>query len=426
MTKSRLLRAVFIGFLLFIVFLILSCVPKGEVDYIKHEETGRDGRFIAYINGTVLDTKTNLMWASKDNGQNITWEDAKNYCGSYDGGGYTDWRMPTIKELSGIYDSKQNNYYHVTELINITACCLWTSETWGREALYFVFHSGLQNWGYKVGLGGSRVLPVRVATTEEILETDPIELSNQGENFIEEGQYDRAIAYLNKAIEINPRYAKAYSYRGSAYAGKGHYDKAISDCNKAIAINPRDAHAYGYRGIVHFNKGQYDKAISDFNKAIEINPRDAEVYNSRGGAYLAKGKINRTISDCNKAIEINPKLVYAYNSRGIAYLSKGQYNKAISDLNMAIEINPRYAEAYNSRGNVFGKMGQYDKAISDFNKAIEINPIYAVAYNSRAIAYFYIREYDKAWNDVHEAQNLGYNVHPGFLEALRQSSGREK
>ena len=36
-------------------------------------EKGRDGRFVAYDNGTVLDTSTNLMWASKDNGNNINW-----------------------------------------------------------------------------------------------------------------------------------------------------------------------------------------------------------------------------------------------------------------------------------------------------------------------------------------------------------------
>jgi hypothetical protein len=30
------------------------------------------------------------------------------------------------------------------------------------------------------------------------------------------------------------------------------------------------------------------------------------------------------------------------------------------------------------------------------------------------------------WDDVHKAQNLGYTVHPGFLKALRQASGRQK
>jgi len=59
------------------------------------------------------------------------------------------------------------------------------------------------------------------ATTEEIKETDSDELLNQGIALLEEGQYDRAIAYFNKAIELNPRLAEAYSNRGLAYLGKG-------------------------------------------------------------------------------------------------------------------------------------------------------------------------------------------------------------
>ena len=55
---------------------------------------------------------------------------------------------------------------------------------------------------------------VGCATTEEIKETDSVALYNQGTDFVEEGQYDRAIAYFSKAIEINPTYAKAYSNRG--------------------------------------------------------------------------------------------------------------------------------------------------------------------------------------------------------------------
>jgi len=99
-------------------------------------------------------------------------------------------------------------------------------------------------------------------TTEEIKETDSDVLLNQGVVLLEEGQYDRAIAYFNKAIEINPKYAVAYLNRGSAYDGKGQYDKAISDFNKAIEINPRFAVAYFNRGFVYDRKGQLDKAIA--------------------------------------------------------------------------------------------------------------------------------------------------------------------
>lgn len=40
-------------------------------------ETARDGRFIAYDNGTVLDTNTNLICAAKDNGSDVNWANAK-------------------------------------------------------------------------------------------------------------------------------------------------------------------------------------------------------------------------------------------------------------------------------------------------------------------------------------------------------------
>ena len=54
------------------------------------------------------------------------------------------------------------------------------------------------------------------ATIEEIKETDPVALLIQGEAFYEKGQYDQAIAYYNKAIEINPRFTEAYYDRGLA------------------------------------------------------------------------------------------------------------------------------------------------------------------------------------------------------------------
>jgi hypothetical protein len=134
-------------------------------------ETGRDGRFIAYDNGTVLDTRTNLLWAAKDNGANINWQDAKTYCRNYRGGGYTDWRMPTQDELAELYDETIINTnppadgcggdYHLTNLIHLTCCCPWASETRGSMAAFFGFSNGPRQWLDQSYLGSIRVLPVR-------------------------------------------------------------------------------------------------------------------------------------------------------------------------------------------------------------------------------------------------------------------------
>ena len=130
----------------------------------KVNEIARDGNFIAYSNGIVVDTSTGLTWAAKDNGRNVTWQEAKEYCESYRGGGYMDWRMPTRDELEGIYDkTKRNRYnYRVTKLIDIMSCCSWVSEIRGSRAAVFSFtRSGGRFWFDQSYSGGYRVIPVR-------------------------------------------------------------------------------------------------------------------------------------------------------------------------------------------------------------------------------------------------------------------------
>jgi len=133
-------------------------------------ETARDGRFIAYNNGTVMDTKTGLMWAAKDNEYDIKRDDAKSYCENYRGGGYTDWWLPTQDELAGLYDADksyratQRDYnVHLTELIALSTCCSWTSDTSSIGAAYFPFWLGLRLWFLQSIVSGIRVLPVRSA-----------------------------------------------------------------------------------------------------------------------------------------------------------------------------------------------------------------------------------------------------------------------
>jgi hypothetical protein len=133
-------------------------------------EIKRDGRFIDNGNGTVTDTKTGLMWAAKDNGSNINWENAKSYCENYRGGGYTDWRLPTQDELAWLYDGSksyraaQRDYaVYLTELIQLSTCCPWASETRGSDAAYFYFNVGSRYWGHQSEAKDIRALPVRSA-----------------------------------------------------------------------------------------------------------------------------------------------------------------------------------------------------------------------------------------------------------------------
>jgi tetratricopeptide (TPR) repeat protein len=84
-------------------------------------------------------------------------------------------------------------------------------------------------------------------------------------------RYRKAKDDCSKAIEFNPKLAKAYSSRGNLYGELGQYQKAIDDYNKAIKLDPKNAMAYyERRGNLYGNLGQTQKAIGDFSQVIKL------------------------------------------------------------------------------------------------------------------------------------------------------------
>ena len=120
-------------------------------------------RFVNNHNGTVTDTKTGLMWAAQDNGRPINWMEAQSYCRAYNGGGHTDWRMPSLDELAGLYEPQEKNTrgYHLSKEIETTAASCWASDTDGDRAARFNFTYGAVYWLRRPYAGPTRVLPVR-------------------------------------------------------------------------------------------------------------------------------------------------------------------------------------------------------------------------------------------------------------------------
>jgi hypothetical protein len=97
--------------------------------------------------------------------------------------------------------------------------------------------------------------------------------------------YDEAIEQYNKAIELDPKYAIAYSHRGHAYASKDQYDLAIADYDKSIALAPENGYPYYHRGYAYEMTDVMDRAVADFNQVI-TKSSDAEL------VALARGQLD--------------------------------------------------------------------------------------------------------------------------------------
>jgi tetratricopeptide (TPR) repeat protein len=182
---------------------------------------------------------------------------------------------------------------------------------------------------------------------------------------LKETDLDLGIEYYANAIRLMPDFAEAYNNRGAAYNNKGEYDRAIADLNKAISLNPNFVSPFVNRGNAYEKKGNYDQAIIDYNRALLLCPEDAELFVNRGLAYRGKGDYESAFNDYNKAIALDPELAEAYNNRGIAYIYRNEYDTAISDFTKALSLKPQNASYYNHRGSAYSLKEEWENAIED-------------------------------------------------------------
>ncbi|CAN2042770.1 exported hypothetical protein [Candidatus Magnetomoraceae bacterium gMMP-15] len=119
--------------------------------YVRAVHSGQDP-VIEYLDnlvingdGTVIDTKTGLMWQQATSDR-MNWKDALAYCENLTLGGYSDWRLPNIKELVSIIDLK--NYYPAIDTIHFpdtVSSYYWSSVSYAantNRAWVVYFHSG--------------------------------------------------------------------------------------------------------------------------------------------------------------------------------------------------------------------------------------------------------------------------------------------
>ena len=181
-----------------------------------------------------------------------------------------------------------------------------------------------------------------------------------------------AMKAFDKAIELDPNFAKAYAGRAAIYDDWGEYQKALRESEQAIQLDPNHAWGFHTRGCANIGLRNFQKAIEDLNRAIELFPKYAYAYANRSRVHHILKNYHRALDDASKAIECNPEISIGYFRRGRALVSLNKFQDAIKDFDKSIELDPTFSWSLLQRGYTYLKLDKTKQALEDLKKAASL------------------------------------------------------
>jgi serine/threonine-protein kinase len=158
----------------------------------------------------------------------------------------------------------------------------------------------------------------------------------------------RAIAALQKAVELDPNYPQAWAALGRAYVGAGVIGAPFAEVR-------RKAHV----------------AVS---RAIELAPDLPDVLAARAGLRLADWDWTGAKADLDRALEIDPENAAALYCMAEYLTWMGRLPEVVTWDRRRVEKEPLSSSAWNDLGVDYWFLGRFDEAESAFSRAMEVDP----------------------------------------------------
>ena len=203
-----------------------------------------------------------------------------------------------------------------------------------------------------------------------------------------------------------------YHYRqGIIRQEKQEYDSAILYFSRAIQMDPSQAGYFFQRGMAYLESGQFPKAQEDFMQTLSLDPncQKARISMQHLKAYQSVDRYTRLMQTAESDS--------LYLHRGKAYLELGRYEKAYRHFEQTRLLNPENKEAWYYIGYIKNNhMKLPREAVKYFNQAIAIDTGYVDAYRERAEAFLNMGAKDRAMQDLEHLKHLGAMVIDTFQE----------
>ena len=198
---------------------------------------------------------------------------------------------------------------------------------------------------------------------------------------------DRAVMLLERAVELDPGYARAHLELGIAYGTKADYlvlpelhERALVRLRRALDIDPGMVRAWRELGGSLVALGRVDEGIESIRRGLALDPKDEGAIRAMGRAlFLGRAAFREAAAYMEEALAINP--MSGWSALQLAHCAAylGEYARGEAAARRAVALQEEFLSghervlvigAYMRLGHLARLQGRHDEALRHFQEEL--------------------------------------------------------
>ena len=216
---------------------------------------------------------------------------------------------------------------------------------------------------------------------EKVYPQDAMVLSNIGWYHLGEENFPLAKQYLTQADNNGFKNADVCRTIGSMYIDEGQYDLALPYIQNAYNYMPISNRTDWLMALILSKTNQNEEALQYAKIAAEAEPENFEYQNTYSSvlAAVGKGELARDLMD--RLISENPENLDLQLNRTYSFRQEGNFEQELLELKALIKNAPDYLPAFKNIGVTLSELGRNAETISFWEKAAELDASGDYEYN---------------------------------------------
>jgi tetratricopeptide (TPR) repeat protein/predicted Ser/Thr protein kinase len=191
------------------------------------------------------------------------------------------------------------------------------------------------------------------------------------------GNFQQAFDSFQKAAELDPKFARAYTGMAAMAQNLGRPGDAVKYMKLAMEHVDRmtERERFRNRGLYYLTKGDWQNCVQEFTQLVTRYPADRVGQNNLANCYTQLRNAPKALEAARRAVEIVPKAVGQRLNLAFISAFAGDFAASEKEARTALQISPSAAQGYLVLAEAQLGQGQIDKAAESYRQLEKFGPL---------------------------------------------------